>query len=78
MIVETESGSIYELDLVNNTVQRVPGKDSNKLRKDEAIVPLLRMPNPPTVGEPMLMYLDIRGDGIETLRGTTPVTSITP
>jgi hypothetical protein len=76
MIVHTESGSIYELDLDNSTVQRLPSQGAAQLREDANAVPLLAL-RPPRVGEPMVMLIDVRSDGIETLRCTTPVINIT-
>lgn len=76
MVVHTESGSCYVFDLEANTVCRSSGLDGNVLRRDDVAVPLLRMPFPPQVGEPMAFFIDVRGDGVETLRTTTVVTRI--
>lgn len=76
MLIETESGSKYEFDLAANTVRRVPGEGASQLRQDEEVRPLIRIPRPPVVGTPFVFVLDVRGDGVETVRTTTAVTNI--
>lgn len=78
MIVHTESGSRYEFDLEANTVRRVRGDSPSELRKDDEVCALLRIPAPPVVGQVFGFFLDVRGDGIETLRTTTLVTKVEP
>lgn len=78
MLIETESGSRYEFDLEANTVRRVPGDEASQLRKDDEVRPLIRIPHPPVVGKPFVFVLDVRGDGVDTARTTTPIVSIEP
>jgi hypothetical protein len=72
----TESGSVYDFDLSANTVRRVPDPDGADLRKDDEIVPIISLPYPPSIGRPFIMALDIRGDGVATVRKTTAITKI--
>lgn len=77
MIVHTETGSIYDFDLDARTVTRCHvGDESVELRRDGDPVPLLRMAGFPETGKPLVMILDIRGDGIETVRTTSPVVAV--
>lgn len=80
MIVYTETGSTYLIDQDDATVMRfagTPGKTGTQ-RRDGELVPLLLMHREPVVGEPMVMLLDIRGDGIQTERITSRVAGIEP
>lgn len=83
--VTTETSS-YIVNLTENTVTRIPGDLATPpltdiitatLRRDNTTVPLLML-RLCRVGEPMQLLLDIRGDGIPTLRTTTIVQSIEP
>lgn len=79
MIVHTASGSLYELDLEAKTVQRLPGDGANQLRRDNEVTPLLDLPyGGPVVGQPLILEIDVRGDGVSTLCTTTQVTRIEP
>lgn len=73
--------SAYLLDLDARTATRVPGAGAGlpgdqslvaQLRRDHRPVPLLRFTGA-RVGQPMTLVLDIRGDGVETVRHTTYV-----
>ena len=77
--VTTES-SAYELDYDRMTVTRVPGAGmpgvpGAALRRDAEAVPLLDAA-PVQVGQPMSLLVDVRGDGVRTLRRSTPVVRI--
>jgi hypothetical protein len=76
MIVHTLTGSIYEIDLDNNTVIRNQGNESGELRRDGDVVSIISIPSPPTIGKPLVMVLDVRGDGVQTVRTTSRVTRI--
>lgn len=75
--VTTASGSIYILDFDAKTVERLPGKDANELRKDSEVIPLLGTVGPLQEGVMMELMIDVLGDGIVTYRSTTAVQSIT-
>ena len=75
--------SAYVLDLDEMTCARYPGMgvgtdDPDFLvvarRKDDVAVPLLALEQL-ELHESMIMYLDIRQDGVVTMRSTTPVMS---
>lgn len=74
--VRTESGTTYVLDLDAMTMTRSAGADANMLRKDDETVPLLDVLTTPTVGKSMSLLIDVRGDGVVTIRQTTAVTAI--
>ena len=72
--VETENSS-YVFDFANNpaTVTRILGTTADVLRNDDEPVTLVSIIN----WKPFLtMYLDLRGDGILTLRTTSDVKHI--
>lgn len=88
MIVETE-GSIYLLDLVAMKLERFP-RDAPvvvensphtlpaavaALRKDGEAIPFEFL-KPLKVGEPAQFLLQIRDDGVQTIRTTTDVLNI--
>ncbi|WP_156133828.1 hypothetical protein [Pseudarthrobacter phenanthrenivorans] len=85
--VRTSSGTLYSIDLdstprkiVRLAEDRPPTEDYadlsvSKLRKDGTEIPLLAIGRL-TVGEPAQLVLDVRGDGVVTVRETTPVLSI--
>ena len=84
-LVATES-SAYILDLDARTARRSPGYGvgpvSNghvhlsQMRRDEAPIPLEEIITL-EVGKPMLLLLDVREDGVLTLRRSTIVAAIT-
>jgi hypothetical protein len=77
MFIHTESGTVYDLDLDAKTVTRYAGDTASQLRKDGQTVPLLETPTgAPVVGLPFVMVIDVRGDGVETIRTTTRVTKV--
>lgn len=81
-LVTTESSS-YLLDLTGRTATRYPGAGSDTvstsiagLRRDADAIPLLGVTC--TVGKPMVLTLDLRGDDILTVRMTTIVRNLEP
>lgn len=83
MIVETES-AVYVIDEPRGVLRRYPrenlvnhGMEAAKLRMDTQSIPYKLHPRfPLTVGQPAVFILNIRNDGVETVRTTTPVVSI--
>lgn len=82
LIVTTESGS-YVIDLEKETAIRSPRKDvtaddvyAADLRRDNEEVKVISVVTL-KYDEPMVLRLDIREDGIETLRTTTKVQNVT-
>ena len=74
--IRTESGSDYTLDLDRMLCMR--GRRSgeeHELRRDGEAVPIFRVITLEP-GRGMDLLLDIRGDGIETLRRTTPIVTM--
>lgn len=78
--------SVYDLDYTAMTATRLnPAPQARvgggwlryDLRRDGDPIPLLEIPDI-TLGQPMLLVLNVRGDGIETERLTTPVVQIEP
>lgn len=81
--VGTASGAVYRLDLDRRTLSRGTGEppDSDALpavalRRDAEILPLLGLLRPVTVGAGMVALVDVRDDGVPTVRESTPVRSI--
>jgi len=80
MIVQTET-AVYVLNPQEGVLTRYPRQELDRewavaeLRKDHQIIPY-RLGRPLVVGEPAVFILNIRNDGVETVRTTTPVTSI--
>lgn len=76
-LMSTET-SRYVIDLDARTITRSPGdgEDALDLRRDDEVVPLLRL-NSCERGASAVLLLDVRGDGVATLRMTTPVRRIT-
>lgn len=70
----TATGSIHEIDYQSGTYVRLIGGFST-LRRDGEFVPLVRATRP-VVGEPMIMLLRVREDGVLTTRMTSAVTRI--
>lgn len=86
--VRTASGSLYKLalsddgqaSLVRVARDQMPTDEfidlpASDLRKDGEHIPILGI-DKLAVGQRGTLWLDIRGDGVETLRDTTPVVSI--
>ncbi|MFD1210735.1 hypothetical protein ACFQ36_01600 [Arthrobacter sp. GCM10027362] len=85
--VTTASGTVYVLDLTpgRRTLTRLPGRDRPQagyaripaadLRRDGETLPLLAI-GQLQLGRPGALVIDVRRDGIPTVRGTTPVVSI--
>ncbi|MGF9663161.1 hypothetical protein AAIH25_14990 [Arthrobacter crystallopoietes] len=85
--VGTASGSLYVFDLThgNRTMTRLPDSEdprgefrripSADLRRDGEALRLLSIYRL-QLGQPGALLIDVREDGIPTLRGTTPVVSI--
>ena len=80
VLVLTASGSRYRFDLAADTVYRVrdtgSGAASFELRRDEEDVAVLEL-GPVEIGRPHVMVLDLRRDGIPTVRTTNEVISVT-
>lgn len=80
MIVQTE-GAVYVLNPADGVLTRYPREEFNseweiaKLRMDHQNIPY-RLAKPLVIGEPAVFILNIRNDGVETVRTTTPVKSI--
>ncbi|KRF45104.1 hypothetical protein ASH01_14370 [Terrabacter sp. Soil811] len=74
LIITTEN-SRYDLDLRGGRVRRVPSTGA-RMRADSQWVPV-RDVRPVEVGAPMAMRLDVRGDGVPTVRLTSPVIGVT-
>jgi len=76
LLVTTASGSRYRLDLNGMTATRYPDYvEDNELRNDAAECRLLGL-TPPKIGEPLVMSLAIRDDGVPTIRTTNWITLI--
>lgn len=80
-LITTES-SRYLLDEDAETVTRYPGSASETanwpiadLRLDGEEIKLISFVEP-VIGQPMLLLLDVRRDGVVTARYTTPVLSV--
>jgi hypothetical protein len=85
--IRTSSGSLYRIDLTTEprTIVRLaedlPPTDNyshlvpSELRMDAEEIPLIGIVRL-AVGQRGEMWLDIRGDGVLTIRDTTPVLSI--
>ena len=74
MIVETEN-SIYEIDTEAQVVVRKPRAEA--MRRDGEEVPILAIEEL-TIGQPLIMLLAIRWDGVPTVRITSPVIKVEP
>jgi hypothetical protein len=72
--VVTAAGTIYKLDPYTRTVFRLPDRGA-ELPRDGERVPLLSWPEP-VMGESLTLHLLVRGDGVPTVRRTTPVVRI--
>lgn len=78
--VSTETAT-YIVNLDEKTLQRTPAQDApegtsvSQLRKDTKAVPLLQLEKC-VVGEPMTALIDVRGDGVSTVRRTTIVQQV--
>ena len=82
--VVTET-STYVIDVDAMTATRLPGGAGSLdgssvprfgLRQDQQPIPLMRVPAP-VIGQPCDLLLDVRGDGIATLRRTSWVCHVT-
>jgi hypothetical protein len=83
--VTTET-SVHLIDYDNMMVTRLPGEGGpavphlppptvSDLRKDAEALPLLEVPEP-VVGERLPLYVQIRDDGVPTIRLTTYVQAV--
>ena len=70
MIVETLN-STYVFDMEAQTVQRTVHW-GEPLRRDDEVLPVLDLLHP-VVGQPLRMVIQIRADGVPTLRTTSEV-----
>lgn len=80
--------STYLLDLDARTITRAPDSGTGdptgggpvghtRMRQDHLPVPLVRIERCQS-GQPMVLTVDVRGDGVLTRRWSTPVASIRP
>jgi hypothetical protein len=83
VIVQTET-AVYVLDTPSRMLTRYRREEApegwpsaSQLRRDGERIPYELHPHMPlTVGEPAVFILQIRDDGVKTVRTTTPVISI--
>lgn len=73
--VLTETGSIYVFDRTAMTLLRLKGNKSVELRRDEDNITVVDFEEP-EVGKAWILTLDIRQDGILTVRTTSAVVKI--
>lgn len=75
--VTTESGAEYRITLAEGKgyIQRTPGEDSSKLRRDSEPIELITNLEL-EVNKQGNIWLEPLGQGFATVRITTPVTSI--
>ena len=84
MIVQTET-AVYVLDTASKMLTRYRREiapegwpSASKLRRDGERIPYQLHPHLPLkVGEPAIFLLNIREDGVGTVRTTTPVVAMT-
>jgi hypothetical protein len=75
-LVTTLSGTRYLLNFSAMTATRyLDLDDDNTLRRDDEERPLLFCTYP-TIGEPLTLVLDLRGDGVPTVRSTNLVSAV--
>lgn len=79
MIVQTET-AVYVIDRLEKKLRRYPraeavGWNIAQLRMDGEAIPYIELGNI-AIGEPAQFVLQIRDDGVQTIRTTTPVISI--
>lgn len=74
-VVTTESGARYLLNLNRRWVSREPEPSSTRMRRDNSAVGLVELVRC-KVGDQMRLIVNIRQDGIFTIRYTTPVINI--
>jgi hypothetical protein len=70
----------YVIDLEHMKVLRLPDKNAQgalEMRRDAEEVTLYEVPTP-IIGERMEMLIQVREDGLPTLRSTSQVTEIQP
>lgn len=78
MIIKTESGSIYEYDVEGKTLFRLPTEDVKpwtELRRDKEKIEVIEAADI-EVGQSAIFILNLRGDGIPTVRMTSLVTEV--
>lgn len=74
--VETESGTVYHLDLAHKVLRRAGGTEASELRRDGAEIRIIAMTEP-VVGKCWRLVLDLGLDtGALTTRVTTAVVGI--
>lgn len=67
----------YDIDMQSMKVTRLPQDGAGQLRRDAEELTLYSVPNP-VIGERMALWIQVREDGIPTLRDTSPVTEVQP
>ena len=81
-VIVTTQTATYEVAPDRTWIVRYPagepprGWTAADLRKDSERIPVLHWTEP-VVGEQWRLILDVRGDGIQTIRTTTPVQAVT-
>lgn len=73
--ITTQSGTVYEFDLLGRKVRRVPLDEYASMRQDEQWLDF-EFGYPPAVGSSVVLMLEPLGEGDVTVRRTTPVVSI--
>jgi hypothetical protein len=73
MITVYTANSIYKLDPANMTVVR--SNSIHEMRKDEEPVPMSFFAIG-EIGEPLVMAIEVRDDGVGTIRTTSAITKI--
>lgn len=72
----TESGTTYIFDETEGTLTRSRGVSSDGLRRDGEAIKLVEVIRPARIGEQAILLLDLRGDGILTVRRTSTVVEV--
>lgn len=74
--VHTQTGSVHEIDPDENTYSRLlRGPESGSLRRDGEVMHMVEC-MPIEVGQPVVMVLRLREDGVLTYRTTSPVVRV--
>jgi hypothetical protein len=74
MIVGTLN-SIYTVDFGLSTIERMNVADNNTLRRDEESLKIISLTRP-EIGKRWETYVDVREDGVPTMRVTSTVTRL--
>ena len=74
--IETESGTVYVLDLVRGLILRERRDDDGALTGDGQVLTLYSLEAEPEVGTPLLAWIGHPSDGRPLFRATAPITSL--